>query len=184
MHTFRSAVLEKHELHLDLFAFVGALLLLYVASIVVVVVSMSFDNDISRFSILYVRFHFNDMTTVGWFLGTSKCGARVCMWRYMTVSAVCCAYTRRENYFLINRLFRFARLMALADYHRQQPAAVSNRISQTFNGSTSNQNGSILDSPTCRWIAICIYIPLIECYTHLSYIYFIWWWKSHIIAIA
>lgn len=48
------------------------------------------------------------------------------------MSAVVCLrlHARRVNYFLINRLFRFARLMALADYHRQrsqQPAA-----SQTF----------------------------------------------------
>lgn len=99
----------------------------------------------------------------------------------MTVSAVCCACTRRVDYFLINRLFRFARLMALADYHRQQSAAVSNRILQTFDG--FDLQPKWLNTQSSRMQMDCdIYIPPIEWYTHLSYtyIYFIWWWKSHI----
>lgn len=43
------------------------------------------------------------------------------------LSCVCRSSTRRVIYFLINRLFRFARLMALADNQRQLPAA-NNRI--------------------------------------------------------
>lgn len=95
-----------------------------------IVVSMSLDNG------MYLDFRFtNARIAIHWKWRVTVVRVYISkMWVHehwtlnieLTVSAVCLRlHPRRVIYFLMNRLFRFARLMALADYHRQQPPASS-----------------------------------------------------------